>query len=274
VKTVLLATEKGWTSVKHLVDRGQVEVYSTPTFQALQDHYNWIRSGQITGDVLALDSITDFATTVRQALVGDKAAPNGDLWGSRMQLRATQAQWGDMSDIVIRLLRMIRGLTDETMSEGKIVPSRWKATVFICQDRQGIEDPMFPGASKKRGPDLNAMLLRDVVQYADIIGRLSIAPTMGELPGAGVLDEPTVYPKDTRILRLRPTDEIVAGARAWEGIQIPEQLPNPTLDKLFDIYKGDLPPSILIYGPPKVGKTTLACSLTKSKEIAHAQVPV
>ena len=69
------------------------------------------------------------------------------------------------------------------------------------------------------------------------------------------------FPAYTRFLQLRDSEEFVAKLHVQPeyDAKVPKVLSNPTLPKLYEIL-GKKPAWLLLYGPPGVGKTTLACS--------------
>ncbi len=72
-----------------------------------------------------------------------------------------------------------------------------------------------------------------------------------------------VLPAFSRILNLRSDGEAVAKFHVpiEQSAKVPRYLPNPTLPKLYKALNKK-PSWLVLYGPPGVGKTTLATSDT------------
>ena len=237
---LLCDTEGGSIVVRSRIKSGAIDLRSTKTYDAL-DQVVWaVLRKQIKPSCIAIDTLTTFTTTTRLDMVIDPAnVQPGSLWAQRGRMTASQRDWGEMSDMTIRLLRMLRDWSDTNN-----VPS-----ILVCHEGER-EDPVT--GLNKQGPDLNAMLLKDVYALTDMVLRLSL--TQQDIKSKSG----TTYPAGTRELRLAPNPSAMAKSR------IPDDVPNPspiildpTWEKLVDAFGGEIPPKITLYGASGVGKTRL-----------------
>ena len=114
----------------------------------------------------------------------------------------------------------------------------------------------------KVAPDAQGMVLSNLICNADAIIRLKrtmLPLQIGE----------TIYPAGTRQLLIAEGPSSVdcaIGGRAWPPL--PEYILEPTLEKFIAAYHGTLAHNIVLYGAPKVGKTTFATGADRYKQLA------
>lgn len=243
MSVVLIDSERGARSVNHLVASGAVEVINANKFEDVENVVWQIIRNERKADGIIIDSITSLATTTRQDLIVDPAMMNNaSLWQNRAKLTAAQRDWGNMSDLIGRLMRLLRDNTN--------VP-----IIAICHE--GEREDLTTGMDKK-GPDLNAALLKEVIHFSDAVLRLSLL-------GATIEVEGQRYAPGTRVLRLIGNEQCMAKVRIPGNMpQPPEILPDPTKARFLKVV-GEMPHAVALYGPSGAGKTTLACELLVNK---------
>lgn len=247
MRVALIETERGEASVQHLIDKGLVTVYPCSTFKEVEQTYWSIKRGDIKCDMVVIDTITTLATTTRQDVT---LAESADLWADRERVASQMRDWGKMSDLINRLMRLYRNLPQHS--------------IFICHEGER-ED--LQSESKKKGPDLNPAIYKDIIAFSDVIARVNLAGI--EFPKDPKNPDGEKWPIGTRVLRLKPSDEATAGARVPEGVNLPAIIPDPTLGKIVEAFGGRLPRAITLYGVPKVGKTRLSCSVDTLPKAAN-----
>lgn len=244
--TLLVDTEESRQSVQDLIDARTVDWIDARRFNAVESAYRELWAKTIVADVVVVDTITTLATTTRQDLIIDPASSGGvaPLWDNRLNLKTKIGDWGDMSDLLNRMLRAYRELP--------------QITVFCCHEGERT-DPTATTSIEKRGPDLNAAVLRDVIAWSDAVIRVSVLGQTIEVDGE-------TYGPETRCLRLKPSASAMAKTRAALGRPYPEILfvreTDNALRKL-EAALGYLPKKITLYGPSGAGKTTTATSLSR-----------
>jgi hypothetical protein len=227
-------TERGTKSIGGLIRSGRVFVEKTPRFDDVETAVWKVLRGKIKPDLVVIDTLTTLATTARLDMVLDPAQAAGmSLWDNRGKMTASQRDWGEMSDLINRLLRMVREYD---------VPS-----VFVCHEGER-EDPVT--GMKKEGPDLNNAILKDVYALTDCLIRLSLSQDDAKDKDG------TLYKAGTRVLRL------ASSAQAMAKIRIADDLPNPpsiifepTFTKFVEACGNEMPDNITLYGASGVGKT-------------------
>ena len=238
---LLLDTESGSLSVDHYVRSGDVDVRRCEKFKDVESAFWEVQRGRIKPDLIAVDTLTTLATTTRHDIIVDpEQMGDASLWQHRGKLTAAQRDWGNMSDLINRLMRMIRSLP---------VP-----TVFICHEGER-EDPQY--GINKLGPDLNASILRDVIAFSDALVRLSYSADAFKV---GEKD----YAPGTRVLRLASNATAMAKVRVPEDVpQPPSIVPDPTWTSFVAALGGVMPQKTTIYGSSGSGKTRLVGSVVE-----------
>jgi hypothetical protein len=228
----------GHLSVIDMVQDGRVQAFPCKTFMDAENIFWSVYRGQLEmPSVIIVDTITALASKTRMDVVLDPASKGANtLWSLGEAAVASQREWGICGDLVTRLLRNIFELP---------CPS-----IFIAHEGERT-DPM--SGTDKKSPDLQKAILGPVVSVADAIIRLK-ASTL-PLPGAGGI----IHPPGTRLLCLNPTGDSAVGVRSIK--RLPDYLINPVLGDFAEALGGwqYWPHNTLLFGPPKIGKTTFAC---------------
>lgn len=101
-------------------------------------------------------------------------------------------------------------------------------TVMICLDRVFTSED---NTVRMVGPNLTESLSGDVRAYADVVGYMTAA-VVDTIDGKGVTARKLV-----RRLFLQPGKDFYARVRAGKGIEVPEYIVSPTLEKVLDVFK-------------------------------------
>ena len=238
------ADVNGVISIEHLVP-DWVQTFSCLNYKEVESVVHAVRSGRLKCDMVVLDTITGLTTRLRQDLVYDPVGvgAGSPLWDKRKELKANWDHFRATSDLTNRIT-MLFMILNRDLGIPCVVIAHEKHT----KDSESRSDPM--SGDDKFIPNLQAGINECLYAYADAIVRLSPAtkPVVG-------LD-----PRGTRILTLRPTTESSAGIRVRGDLpQPPEYIVVPDNDpqsfKQFVTIIGRIPKLMLLYGPPKVGKT-------------------
>ncbi len=236
-KTALIDTEEGNLPVRHLPN---VEIFLAKTQFDLEKALEtiWSKPAGYYSRVV-FDTISTASTTAMLNLSFDPSKGRKiSVWGQKADLQFTQADWGEMSKMLIYFTRNLFELPGSP------------TTVILCHEGER-EHPI--DGTKIASPDLNRMLLKDVYGLSDVVLRLGKVPQKIDIDGVS-------YPAGTRILRLLDAPRYLIKERVSYGTKLPELFPNPTLTKYLNLFDPALRPrKILIYGGPGVGKTTFSC---------------
>jgi hypothetical protein len=201
--------------------------------------------GTIKADMVVLDTLTANAGVARQDLVMEpKQTAMYPIWDNRDKLVADKQTYYKTADVVGRLTRPLRELK---------IPS-----VFIAHERstRGMESRVDPlTGTDKFIPNLQREINSDLFSYADAIVRLFPSSVPFEWNGQHV-------PAGTRLLLLSPTSDSAAGVRvpgdkppAPPIMVVPEHDPY-SYARFIQAIGGEIPHNTVLYGPPKIGKTT------------------
>lgn len=239
----------GHRSVLDYVKAGKIVAYPCKSFQDTETVFWALYRRQIPlPKLIIVDTITALAEKTRQDVVLDpeKKGATG-IWELGDAVVANKREWGIAGDYVNRLLRNIVELD---------IPS-----IFVAHE--GERDDVMSGVAKMT-PNLQKMILGNVVANADAIVRLRPSP-LPLVDAAG-----NTFPPGTRQLLLRPTGDSSVGVRAVRPL--PEYLIEPTLEDFAQALGGweYFPHNLLVYGPPKTGKTTFATGVNRRNNSAAA----
>jgi hypothetical protein len=236
------ADRTGSASIQHLVPQW-VETYSCPSLEAVAQVVSKIEKGVIRGDIVALDTLTRLTADTREDIVIDPAKVDiANLWKQRAGLKSSRDDYYTTMSLINRILRAIYNLP---------IPS-----IILAHERVR-QDPL--SGLDKFVPDLQDAINATVFTSADYIARLSAWNGAPFEYGGG-----TVQP-GTRLLYTSATGNSSAGGRATPDHPIPPflvgwQAYSPTFGDLINTL-GYMPHNTIIYGPPKIGKTTFAGSV-------------
>lgn len=241
MKTLLIETERRSYTVQDRIEAGDVELVDAIHLKEVEAIVWEVITGKRKCDILVIDTLTTLKTQTMMDVSGTKAGPqtNGlNLWDNRDKFKATQPEWGIMSDLLTRLVLHLRDLPI--------------TTILVCHEgTREVEDGLY----ERRAPNLNPALIGPVLDNSDIIIRLGVLGRETEIAGKK-------WAAGTRVARLLEDDRHVAKA-ATPSIKIkaPALLAEPTLGSLLTAIGGKkLPGMITIYGSQGAGKTNLACT--------------
>jgi hypothetical protein len=240
---LIIDTELGTRSVSGFIQRGEVVVKQAESFKEVEKIVWGIEASKTRPAGVVLDTVTSLASKTSFD-VGHESIPKNGIWEGRFNLATTQPQWGVMSTCLILLARVCRSFG---------VP-----LIFTAHEGERHDEA---SGSTLHFPDLNPMLLKDLVQNADAVLRVSRSSTIFESEGKR-------FPAGSRAIRCSPDEKYYA------KIRIPDDAPSapnlignddpkswkPAIERLWEIAQGPLH-CIVIYGAPGVGKTRLATEL-------------
>src|SRR5437667_240238 len=99
MKTLLIDIEGGSASVKDKIGP-ELDVYSAPSYAAVEHLFWEIQKGELEADVVVIDTLTTWANTTRQDVVIDPDLIAGkSLWQNREKVMPAQRDWGVMTDL-------------------------------------------------------------------------------------------------------------------------------------------------------------------------------
>ena len=232
----------GHRSIIDLVQDGRVDCRPCLTFEHAEGAHWAVKRGEIEMPSLyVVDTVSKLAeakrqdTTVGPHLLAQLNAGTATISSLGDAVVSSQRDYGVTGDHINRLLRNIIELP---------CPSIF---IFHQSDR---EDPMS-GLTKKT-PNAQRAILNNVVADADAI----VAMKMSTVPYA--LPDGTVAGAGTRQLLLAPTPDTAIGVRSIRPL--PPFILDPILSDFAAVLGGwdYFPHNTVLYGPPKIGKTTFA----------------
>lgn len=228
----------GSASVSHLVQSGHVISYPVPDFTTAEQIVKALSEGRIPCDMVVLDTATALADAAMMHILVDPSKAKGGWepwWDKRKALKGSWDDYGTAGRVWGNLLFGLRRLP---------IPN-----IIVAHEAEK-DDPL--GGAKAVAPNLQKKINDALYAHADGILRLFQASTAFQWNGAMV-------PPNTRILQLARTADAACGVRVPPTRQVPPILIEPTFQQFVEVI-GYVPHSLVIYGPPKVGKTTFVAS--------------
>jgi hypothetical protein len=239
----------GSASIAHLIP-DYVQSFKINTYPDAEGIVWAIKRGQIQCNMVVFDTVTGFVSRLRDALVYDPTMSGSGtpIWDNRKKLKADWDHFRGTSDLSNRIFLLMMTLSDIG------VPC-----IFICHEKstEGMKSRVDPlSGEDKIIPNLQAGINECLYANSSAIVRLTNATLPFEYEGLA-------YPRGTRILVLNPTGESSAGMRVdWSRPVPPTFIPiqerDPYAFSRFVQIMGRVPQVTLLYGPPKIGKTTFA----------------
>jgi hypothetical protein len=239
----------GMESVEDLVCAGKLDVVSIPTLDAFGAATSKLMEQKGDGHFVITDTLTSLAETAR----GDFKLGidcDDDLWAKRHVFFAGKDPEGwtgydAAAKLIMRRLLNLRG-------KGYYV-------ITICHENDQ-KDPTTQETA--RGPQLNKQFAQMLIARSTDVFRLSklfadVADREGNVK----------YKAGTRVLYLQPDDEWITKYHTTREVAdtLPKGIVDPSMKKLCDtLHK--VPGFLTLYGPPGIGKTSLACSAALMKE--------
>jgi hypothetical protein len=225
----------GHKSVIDLVKAGTVDARPIRSFDEADALYWALYYGKIPmPTVLLIDTITGLISMTRQDVVlPPELKGQQTLTQLGDKIVTSKREYGIVGDKITRFYRNCRELPCKI--------------VLIAHESQR-EDLM--SNTEKMTISAQKMILTDITVTADAIIRLTTTTVPMSYNGVD-------YPAGTRQLLLAPTADSAIGIRTH--LALPPFIMRPTLSDLITVLGGweYFPDTTVLYGPPKVGKTTL-----------------
>jgi hypothetical protein len=234
----------GTESVEDLISAGLVKHIPVPSFPAFEKAVVGLLPTVGPEDVVILDTLSTMGNTTR----GDfrLGVDETELWSKRGLYfggdKNFLTQYEAAEKMIMRQLKNLRA-------------KGCRIVTITHEDEQ--TDPIT--MTKKRAPQLNQAFYGSLMAHSTDVFRLSMF-TEAVTNKSGEV----VVKAGTRVLYLTPADGVDGHVTKYHvprsvAETLPKGLTDPTMPKLFDTLKKK-PGWLVIYGPPGVGKTTLACS--------------
>ncbi len=250
----------GKASIQSLVQAGYIDSYQTPDHKSVEGVLLAVKAKRIVGDIVVIDTVNGLMSTINQGLVYQ--GNEGSVWDDRKKLQADWDTYRNTQNLT-NYLNMI-GVNLGMMGISVI----WIAHERNTKERESLTDPLSGGlGDDKFTANLQKGVNEFLNSFCGAIVRLTYSTVPFQYEGAS-------YPRGTRILVLNPTQDSSVGTRVdgtWLMPNNPQ--PKPPLPPFmvvqdrdpYAFYRfaqvfGKVPASMLLYGPPKVGKTTFAAS--------------
>ena len=241
---LLMSDLAGLDSVKHLVDAKKIVHIPIQEYDDFVNAIKLVLPKVSAGDLVIVDTLNRLSEIMRAPIARAGKEVDFSLAGSIKALsdgeKYALPSYTKVKEVVIT------NLSNIVRRGGHVI------TILHEMDAEG-DMGVKP---KKRLPSINQDFwsgLKGCV--SDIFRMYHITEPM--MDNAGEVR----FPAYTRFLQLRDSEEFVAKLHVQPeyDAKVPKVLSNPTLPKLYEIL-GKKPAWLLLYGPPGVGKTTLACS--------------
>jgi hypothetical protein len=240
----------GHRSILDLAQQGLVDVRPCTTFEHAESVYWAVKRGEIEMPWLyVVDTVSKLTEVKRQDTTVDAAMRQRMESGMSTisslgdAVVSSKRDYGVVGDHINRLLRNILELP---------CPS-----IFVFHQTEA-EDQMS-GLTKK-SPRVQNAILNCIVPDADAIVALKMSAVPYAYPN-GVVAGP-----GTRMLLLQPTPDTAIGMREYRPL--PPFLLDPTLADYIALFGGveQMPHNTVLFGPPKIGKTTFSCNADRRQK--------
>ena len=239
------ADSTGVDSIQTYIDTGAIVNIPCPTFDEFDKKARALWDEIVPDDAVIFDTLSSLLETTRgDMMLGSN--PQDSLWEQHTKY------FGDK-----QTLNTYRGAQNLTLRRIKNLTNREAYCIVVCHESEG-KDPM--ATMKMAVPMVNPAMVDDLIASCTDVFRLS--QITSDIYDGGKV----VLAKDDRVLYLRRTDEYTAKYHVDPERTDPRKIPNgikdPTMEKLCGVLH-KIPRCLCIYGPPGVGKSTLAASIAK-----------
>jgi hypothetical protein len=234
----------GSRSIANLIP-DPIQSFSCPDAKSTEGIIYGLVRKQIPAEATIWDTVSGLSEKTLQTIV---IGTTTSIWDGRKTLKAEFDQYGQNARVLNQYATLLR---DPSMP-----PS-----IFIIHERdtgqlRAREDPLSGG--DRIAPNLQRAILSNIAGPPDAIVRLFPAPQPFQWDGVA-------YPAGTRVLGLSPTADYTAGCRTVMDRPVPPIMVvaegDPYAFVRFIHLLGYLPQNTLVYGPPKIGKTTFAAGI-------------
>jgi len=235
----------GADSVQHLIDAGKVKRITIPSWTRFINTMNELLTVVTPNDLVIIDTVTKVAETLRENVLRGES-PDSSLSAVHEVMKGER--YGQNSYLIAQqwFMRMVQNLYRG--GEG------CRIITTAHEDLKAI-DPYNQTVTKK-GPLLNDKFAASLIASSTDVFRLYWTPVP-------ILNEKgeVQFKEYTRFLQLKDSDDAIAKHHVSPKVSVglPKAMSEPTLPKLYKRL-GKKPSWLTIYGPPGIGKTTLACS--------------
>lgn len=252
----LLDADLGGTeSVQDLIDQGLVTHIPLPTFEAFDKAIVALLPKLSEADTVCVDTISALGNTTRGDFrLGTEVSE--DLWAKRTLYfggdKNFLTQYEAAEKLIMRRLKNVRAVGTHVIT-----------TAHEDEQVDAITQ------SKKRAPGLNQAFYGSLMAHSTDVFRLSML-----FDDVKDKEGNVKYKAGTRVLYLRPAEGIDGHVTKYHvprsvAQTLPTGIVDPTWQKLCDTLQKD-PGWTVIYGPPGIGKTSLACSKALLKHTEKA----
>jgi hypothetical protein len=259
VKVIHLDCDReGKASIESLVQAGYIDSYQTPDHKSVEGVLLAVKSKRIVGDLVVIDTINGLIQTINQGIL--YSGNEGGIWDKRKQLQSNWDTYRNTQNLT-NYLNMI-GVNLGMMG----IPVIWIAHERNTKEFENVTDPLAGGLGDDK---YTASLQKGINEFLNAFCGAIIRLTYSTVP---FQYEGVAHPRGTRMLVLSPSRDSSVGTRVDGEWLVPNTTqPKPPLPPFIPVAERDpyafyrfvqafgrVPASTLLYGPPKVGKTTFA----------------